>query len=58
MDNETQQDAAIAKLQADLPKLYARVLQDPSLAAVFEEILDAAFIDGAATAAQKQKLSA
>ncbi|MBI5770825.1 MAG: DUF935 family protein [Verrucomicrobia bacterium] len=54
MEDGDQQDAALAKLQRDLPQLYRAVLRDPAVAQAFEEILGTALIDGAASAAAKQ----
>lgn len=44
-------DAALARLSADLVNIRGDILRDPAVAAVFEEILGTALVDGAAAAA-------
>lgn len=55
IEDDAQREAALIKLQRDLPKLYKTISADPELTTAFEEILGTALIDGAATAAQARK---
>lgn len=53
IEGEEARAAAFTKFQADLPALYSEVSSDPTTTRVFEEILGAAVVDGAATAAAR-----
>jgi phage gp29-like protein len=58
IEDETAFDAALAKLQRDLPRLARGALADPAVARALEKILGASLASGAAEAAQKQRSSA
>jgi hypothetical protein len=54
MEDEVQQDAALLKLQNDLPTIYRSVLRDPELIKIWEEILGTALVGGAVDSAEKK----
>lgn len=55
IEDDAAREAALIKLQADLPGLYKAISKDPTVAKAFEEIIGTALIDGAATAAKTRK---
>lgn len=58
IDDETTQDAALIKLQADMPSLLKQISADPELIAAWESILGTALVSGAAEAAQGKLIPA
>lgn len=56
IEDPAAQDAAMTKLQADMPKIYRQIMADPALRDAFEKIFGTALLGGAVEGAEERAL--